>query len=139
MSSGVEFIFFTHSLLLIQPMKAKEKDPYHYPRSVRKFGAPKRVPWRTRQARVTIRKGPIERAQIKARRQARKEVSRQGIKSAEAAIFEEAKKLSAVRGDTPLQNYRMLLQRARITQSRRNVSAWNAYLRQEVKKRNDGM
>jgi hypothetical protein len=124
--------------------RLRERDPHRYSREMRRSGSgtQKRVrfPWRRRTKTARIEKDPSERAEINARRRAKKEACAATIASAESVIFEEAKKLSATLNGqkTPLQAHRMLLQTARVAQSERNISQWNAYIRQEVRKMNDG-
>jgi hypothetical protein len=60
-------------------------------------------------------------------------------KAAEKTIMEEAVKLGGTIGLTnPKQAYQTLLHQARRTQKKRRAQMWNAYLRQEVRRRNDG-
>ena len=86
-----------------------------------------------------IPKMPIEKARIAVQWQEKKACHEAAYVEAEAAIMEEATKLSEKFGkQTPQQCYRTLLQRACISQKKRSVSSWNAYLRCEVRCKNDG-
>jgi len=112
-------------------------DPFRYPRFA---GAnPKRVPWRTRSKRIQTRKSASEKARHAQLRQSRKVVYNEALELAETAILGEAQKISISSGKkTPQQCYKDLLQRSRLVHTRRAPSKWNAYLRNEVRKRNDG-
>jgi hypothetical protein len=104
----------------------------------RKAGYIRRL-WRRRTKRITIAKTPVEKARIAKQQREKKAAYEAAYLQAEAVIMEEATKLSEKFGKhTPQQCYRKLMQRARITQKKRSVNAWNVYLREEVKRRNDG-
>jgi hypothetical protein len=82
----------------------------------------------------------MEKARIAAHRREKRASYDQAYATAEAVVMEEATKISEQFGKhKPKQCYQTLLQRACITPKKRSVSLWNAYLRQEVQRKNDGM
>jgi hypothetical protein len=117
---------------------SNEGSPDRIPGSRRKVGYTRQL-WRRRAKRVTIPKTPMEKARIAVQRQEKKACHEEAYAAAEEVIMEEATKLSEKFGrQTPQQCYRSLLQRARISQKKRSVSSWNAYLRREARRKNDG-
>jgi hypothetical protein len=58
---------------------------------------------------------------------------------AQAAIYDEARKISEKHGFKDADGcYRELMQRTRLASTKCSPSRWNAFLRSEVKRRNDG-
>src|SRR3984957_7482562 len=114
--------------------------PQRYSLDARNSVGPKRVAWRRRTKRAQIQKTPMEKARIAATRKARKALYNNAFTDPESTIVEHAQKISEKFGlkDTD-STYRELMQRSRIASTKRSKSRWNAFLREEVKKRNDGM
>jgi hypothetical protein len=84
-------------------------------------------------------KTPMEKARIAAARKARRAVYSDGFAAAQSAIYAEAKKISETHGFKDADAcYREIMQRGRVASTKRGPSRWNAFLRQEVKRRNDG-
>jgi hypothetical protein len=101
---------------------------------------PMRRLWRRRTKRVAIQKTPMEKARIAAQRREKRATYDQAYAAAEAVVMKEATKISEQFGKhRPKQCYQTLLQRARISHKKRSPSRWNAYLHQEVRRKNDGM
>lgn len=103
-------------------------------------GASKRVPWRRRAKRVQISKTPMEKARIAATRKARKAFREGLFCDAHSAVLDQAKILSENLGLKDVDKiYRELMQQSHRASHRRSVSRWNAFLRQEVTRRNNGL
>jgi hypothetical protein len=98
-----------------------------------------RTPWRHRIKAKYYTPTPAEKATRKAERRARKELRAKAFDSASAAVMQEAVRLHETLGSaTVTQCYEELCQRSQL-KTKRAKSRWNAYLRQEVKKINDGV
>jgi hypothetical protein len=114
--------------------------PQSYSLDARRSGGSKRHAWRRRTKRTQIQKTPMEKARIAAVKKARKDLYNKAFMDAGASIFDHAKILSETFGLKDAdRSYQELMQRARIANTKRSKSRWNAFLRDEVKRRNDGM
>jgi hypothetical protein len=81
----------------------------------------------------------MEKARIAATRKSRKALYKEAFATAQAVIYDEAKKISEKHGFKDADGcYRELMQRTRLPSTKRSPSRWNAFLRSEVKRRNDG-
>jgi len=114
--------------------------PQRYSLDARNSVGPKRVAWRRRTKRAQIQKTPMEKAHIAATRKAHKALYNNAFTDAKSTIVEHTQKISEKFGlkDTD-STYWELMQQSRIASTKHSKSRWNAFLREEVKKRNDGM
>ena len=93
---------------------------------------------RTRRVRAPIT--PALRDALAKQRAARREDYTSALKEAQDAVQIRATQLRETFGGHSTEYYAQeILQRGRLERSRRKPSRWNAYLRQELKVRNEGM
>ena len=93
---------------------------------------------RTRKARAPITPA-LKEALAKQREERRNEYT-QALKDAQNTVKNHAVQLREAFGGHSAEYYTQeILQRGRTERSRRKPSRWNAYLRHELKKRNEGM
>jgi hypothetical protein len=99
-----------------------------------------RLPWRQRAKRKTIKKSTAEKKTLAEQRLNRKIAYRQALADATETIHNEAIKLHEQFGGHSIEYYReQLMQHSRLGKKRRLVNGWNVFLRNEVKRMNDGM
>lgn len=88
---------------------------------------------------AVIRRTPQEKAQIAASRRAHRASYLEALNDARNSIMEQAAHLKETFGGHSIEYYlEAILQRSRLAKSTKAPNRWNAYLRQEVKRINDG-
>ena len=98
-----------------------------------------RKPWRHRAKRTPLRKTPAEKAEAAAKRRDHKVSYNEALSKARGIVMEQATLLREEFGGHTVEWYfEEIMQRARMTKSKRETSRWNAFLRNEVKCMNDG-
>jgi hypothetical protein len=98
-----------------------------------------RYPWRYCSKRKTYRHSTAEKQALTAQRKERKLSYHNALHLATEAIQNEAKKLHEQFGGHSVDYYmRQIMQTSHIHKKSRSVNKWNIYLRQEVKRINDG-
>lgn len=123
---------------MVRLRSLQDPGPQSYSFEARRSGAPIRVAWRRRAKRTQITKTPMEKARIAATRKSRKALYSKAFATAQSVVYEEAKKISETYGHKDADVcYRELMQRTRVANTKRSASRWNAFLREEVKRRND--
>lgn len=110
------------------------------PNNIRKLSTSKvRKPWR-RHAKPGIRPTPAEKKLKAIERTAHKKEYRAALEAARASILDKATELHERFGGHSVDWYfEEIMQRGRLAKNSREISRWNAYLRSEVRKMNDGM
>ncbi|KAL7283899.1 hypothetical protein ACG7TL_001171 [Trametes sanguinea] len=109
------------------------------PNAARK-AAPKRVrfPWRERRRRERIRRSRAEKRELQQRRDEKKEKLTNALVEARAVMWELAVKMHEdFPGHSARYYYDAIMQRARMRQTPRKISPWNAFVSQELQKYNE--
>lgn len=98
-----------------------------------------RLPWRHRTHRTAIKRTTAQKKQLAKQRCENKERYNKALEASFQVLLGEAHKLREEFGGHSEQYYlEDILQRPRVVQSRRGVNRWNVFLRDEVKRINDG-
>jgi hypothetical protein len=98
-----------------------------------------RYAWRTKTKRKYIKRTPAEKAALKEKRQSEKKMYNDALQEAREVVLQQATQLHERFGGHSVQHYfEQILQQSRMKKRSRKVSRWNAYLRSEVKRINDG-
>lgn len=98
-----------------------------------------RKPYRKRSKKATIKKTPQEKKILAAQRAERREKMAEALHAARDIVMEEARKMQEEFGTHNEKYYQhQILQQSRITSTKRKTNPWNAYLRSELRKRNEG-
>lgn len=103
-------------------------------------GSRNRLPFRHRTKRAVLPKTPLEKASLAAKRLNHRRAYNDALARAREVLTDQATILRNEFGGHSIQYYlQEICQMSRIVKSgRRNESSWNAFLRSEVKKVNDG-
>ncbi|KIK33061.1 hypothetical protein CY34DRAFT_100326 [Suillus luteus UH-Slu-Lm8-n1] len=97
-----------------------------------------RTPWRHRLKRKQVQRSAAEKRAMKEKRLARKVEYADALAAAQDVVMQEAIKLHAQFATNTVEYfYEAILQNARTKGKRRGRNQWNAYLRGELKKRNN--
>jgi len=98
-----------------------------------------RLPWRNRTKHKTYQRTSVEKKALAEKRRNNKKSYHEALAAAYAAVQEEAVKLKEQFGAHSVQYYmEEIMQQSRLTKHKRSVNSWNVYLRNEVKRINDG-
>ena len=99
-----------------------------------------RLPWRHRAKRIALRKTPAEKAAQAAKRQAHRVSYREALTSARSVVMDQAIQLRERFGMHTVEWYfEEIMQQSRMGKVKRAPSRWNAFLRKEVQRINNGM
>jgi len=115
------------------------RNPARLPNQLRKLSTSKvRKPWR-RRAKPTVKSTPAEKKLKAVRRAVRKKEYHVALEEARATILDKATELHERFGGHSVNWYfEEIMQNGRLAKNSRDTSRWNAYLRSEVRKINDG-
>jgi hypothetical protein len=98
-----------------------------------------RKPWRHRTKHTILRKTPAEKAEAAAKRSNYRQSYNDALSKARGIVMEQATLLrEEFGGHTAEWHFEEIMQRARMSKSKRSTSRWNAFLWNEVKSINDG-
>jgi hypothetical protein len=99
-----------------------------------------RLPWRHRSKHRTFKQSPAEKAALAEKWSSRKLAYCEALTEAAETIYNEAVKLREKFGTHSIQYYMgELMQQSRLDKKKRNINSWNVFLRNEVKRINEGV
>lgn len=99
-----------------------------------------RTPWRHRTKRRAIMQSRADKAALKEKRLLNKTSYANALSAAQDVLMEQAIKLRAEFGTHSVEYYfEAIMQHSRFQSKTKALNRWNAFLRTEVKKHNDGM
>jgi hypothetical protein len=110
-------------------------------RYIKTTKASQRTPWRSRLKRKQIAKKSAEEKKTLAEKRLKKKIDYQtALAEAQDVLMQEAVKMHETLGcHTVDYYYEAIIQTSHMTKHQRACNPWNAYLRAEVKKYNEGM
>ncbi|KAI9059665.1 hypothetical protein FKP32DRAFT_1606017 [Trametes sanguinea] len=99
-----------------------------------------RKPYRTRRKLISIKKTPAEKKAISAQREERHQKMSEALAAARETVAEEARKMQAEFGLHSDKYFeQQILQHARVSSTKRKTNRWNAFLRNELQKKNNAL
>lgn len=104
-----------------------------------KISTKTRKPWRHRTQRQTVKRTSAQKKHLNKQRRDNKERYNNALEASFEVLLDEARKLREEFGAHTEQYYlQEILQRPKVVQRTRGVNRWNVFVREEVKRMNDG-